>query len=235
MLYTLFRQSVSMMDPKPVVHSATPLTSVGTLIWRADRTIKFALGIELPLSMVVVANEHGELLLYSPTPLDDRTQAAIDSIGTVRWIVSPNPLHGHFVSRYRQIYRDADYVTPAQVPMNQWRPWFDLIRVETRDGYAEICGYHRASHTLILSDLAFNVRSANTRTEALLRLNGAWQQFTPTRMQRLLVMKNRAALQTFYRWAMDQDFSQISVSHGALVTNEAPAAFAQAFARWQPS
>ena len=227
-----------MIDPKPKVHSAEPLTSVGSLIWRADRTIEISLGIVLPLSMVVVANEQSELLLYSPTPLDDRTQAAIDAVGSVRWIVSPNPLHGHFVSRYRQIYPSADYVTPitpSQVPIEQWRPWFDPMRVETRDGYAEICGYHRASRTLILSDLAFNVRSANKRTRAVLRLNGAWQQFTPTRLQRLLVMKNHASLQTFYRWAMNHDFSQISVSHGAMVSNEASDAFTQAFAPWQSS
>ena len=227
-----------MIDPKPKVHSAEPLTSVGSLIWRADRTIEISLGIVLPLSMVVVANEQSELLLYSPTPLDDRTQAAIVAVGCVRWIVSPNPLHGHFVSRYRQIYPSADYVTPitpSQVPIEQWRPWFDPMRVETRDDYAEICGYHRASRTLILSDLAFNVRSANKRTRAVLGLNGAWQQFTPTRLQRLLVMKNHAALQTFYRWAMNHDFSQISVSHGAMVSNEASDAFTQAFAPWQSS
>ncbi|GIT39720.1 MAG: hypothetical protein Ct9H300mP8_09160 [Gammaproteobacteria bacterium] len=73
------------------------------MIWRADRTIKFALGIELPLSMVVVANEHGELLLYSPTPLDDRTQAAIDSIGRSAGSSAQIP-YTAILSPFRQIY-----------------------------------------------------------------------------------------------------------------------------------
>ena len=235
MLYNLFRQSVSIMNPTPVAHDGIPLTSVGPSIWRADREIKLPFGITLPLSMVVMTNEHRQLLLYSPTLLDDATRAALDTLGTVRWIVSPNPLHGHFVASYRRIYPDADYVIPTQVPTKHWQSWFDTLIVETRDDYAEICGYHHASRTLILSDLAFNVRRANVGTRYLLRLNGAWRRFTPTRLQRLLVLKNHSALKTFRRWALDQDFSQISVSHGAMVTDDAALAFKRAFAVWQSS
>ena len=124
---------------------------------------------------------------------------------------------------------------PTQVPTKHWQSWFDTLIVETRDDYAEICGYHHASRTLILSDLAFNVRRANVGTRYLLRLNGAWRRFTPTRLQRLLVLKNHSALKTFCRWALDQDFSQISVSHGAMVTDDATRAFKRAFALWQSS
>ncbi len=235
MLYNLFRRSVSIMNPNPVTHYGIPLTSVGSSIWRADRAIKLPFGITLPLSMVVMANGHRQLLLYSPILLDNATRAALDTLGTVRWIVSPNPLHGHFVGPYRRVYPDADYVIPTQTPTKQWPSWFDTLIVETRDGYTEICGYHRASRTLILSDLAFNVRSTNVGTQYLLRLNGAWRQFTPTRLQRLLVLKNHSALKTFCRWALDQDFSQISVSHGAMVTDDATLAYKRTFALWQSS
>ena len=91
MLYNLFRRSVSIMNPNPVAHYGIPLTSVGSSIWRADRAIKLPFGITLPLSMVIMANDDRQLLLYSPILLDNATRAALDTLGTVRWIVSPNP------------------------------------------------------------------------------------------------------------------------------------------------
>ena len=235
MLYKLFRHSVSIMDPQPVARSGAALTSLGPSIWCADRTIKFHFGISLPLRMVVVANENCELLLYSPVALDDETRAALDALGPVRWIIRPNPLHGHFIGAYRRTYPDAIYVTPRQTASERWQPWMETTLVTTRNEYAEICCYHPASHTLILSDLAFNVRRGGVGTQYLLRFNGAWQRFGTTRVQRLLVLNNDFALRTFCRWALNRNFTQISVSHGELVTDNAVLAFKQAFGQWLPS
>jgi hypothetical protein len=185
--------------------------------------------------MVVIANDRAELVLYSPTILDSATRAALNTLGTVRWIVTPNPIHGYFVDRYLATYPDAVHVGPSNAPIDNWEPWLDAIFVQTRDDYGEICVYHRGSRTLILSDLAFNIHSASRATRRLLRFNDAWQRFGPTRLQRATVLKNDCALREFCRWAVARDFDQISVSHGAVVGENVQQVFQHAFRRWLPT
>lgn len=232
MLYKLFRRSISSLSPTPLPYDGPALTPLGPSIWCAEREFELNSGLILPLRMVVVANDLGELLLYSPTVFDSATDAALTALGTVRWIVTPNPIHGYFVDRYLAAYPDAVHVSPSQTSFDHIEPWFDAKLVQPRDDYREICAYHHASRTLILSDLAFNIQSASRTTRWLLGFNDAWQKFGPTRLQRAVVMKNDRALREFCQWAIAQDFDQISVSHGAVVTKNAKQIFQHAFRRW---
>ena len=235
MLYKLFRQSISSLSPTPLPYAGHVLKPLGPSIWCAERELELNSLLSLPLRMVVVANDRAELLLYSPTLLDSATRAALNTLGTVRWIVTPNPIHGYFVDSYLATYPDAVHVGPSNAPIDNWEPWLDAILVQTRDDYGEICAYHRASRTLILSDLAFNIHSASQATRWLLRFNDAWQRFGPTRLQRATVLKNDSALREFCRWADARDFDQISVSHGTIVSEDVQQVFQHAFRRWLPT
>ena len=235
MIYKLFRQSISSLSPTPQPYAGPALKPLGPSIWCAERELQLNWGLSLPLRMVVIANDRGELLLYSPILFDPATGTALRELGTVRWIVTPNPIHGYFVNSYQTAYPDAVHLGPSHERVNQFEPWLDTKLVRTRDDYGEICAYHHASRTLILSDLAFNIHSAGRTARWLLRFNDAWQKFGPTRLQRAMVMKNDRALREFCQWAIARDFEQISVSHGALVTINAKQVFQHAFRRWLPT
>ena len=223
------------MSPTPLPYAGQVLKPLGPSIWCAERELELNSLLSLPLRMVVIANDRAELLLYSPTILDSATRAALNTLGTVRWIVTPNPIHGYFVNSYRTAYPDAVRLGPSPERVNQFEPWLDTKLVRTRDDYGEICAYHHASRTLILSDLAFNIHSAGRTARWLLRFNDAWQKFGPTRLQRAMVMKNNRALQEFCQWAIARDFEQISVSHGTIVSEDVQQVFQHAFRRWLPT
>jgi hypothetical protein len=108
------------------------LKPLGPSIWCAERELKLNSLLSLPLR-IVVANDRAELVLYSPTILDSATRAALNTLGTVRWIVTPNPIHGYFVDRYLATYPDAVHVGPSNAPIDNWEPWLDAVFVQTRD------------------------------------------------------------------------------------------------------
>ena len=67
----------------------------------------------------------------------------------------------------------------------------------------------------------------------MLKLNGLWRRPAQSRLQRLLIMRDRNSLQQFYRWALGKPLSTISLSHGQLITQDARETFYQLFRRYR--
>ncbi len=58
----------------------------------------------------------------------------------------------------------------------------------------EVVFYHKKSRALIVTDLVFNItRSASSLEKLLLRLNGAYRHFGPTRLFNTFFIKDKAA------------------------------------------
>ncbi len=88
----------------------------------------------------------------------------------------------------------------------------------------ELALLHRASRTLILTDLAFHIRhSASWFTPLFMRINGAYGHFGPSRIFRTLV-KDRAALRASLAHLRDWDFDRIIVTHGEVLEQGGQAA-----------
>ncbi len=64
--------------------------------------------------MHVVELGGGELLIYSPTHIDDATYEQIERLGRVRWLVAPNHFHHLGLARYRARFPDALAVASSQ-------------------------------------------------------------------------------------------------------------------------
>ena len=69
-------------------------------------------GIDVGCRMVVIELQGGEegrpdLFVHSPVALDDRLAGALDSIGSVRHVVSPNYEHVKFAYQWAERYPDA--------------------------------------------------------------------------------------------------------------------------------
>jgi len=94
----------------------------------------------------------------------------------------------------------------------------------------EIAFLHRATHTLILADLAFNVRS-EIRDEASLfhRLVGATDRFGPHRLIRWGVRDRKAAKNSMGE-ILQWNFDRVVVSHGEVLETGGRQAMRSAFA-----
>ncbi len=237
MLFRLFNTLLAWHTPAQVVVDGARLQSVGRQIWVADRELLFA-GVRFPARMVVAANEAGDLLCYSPVGLDEATTEALAGIGDVRWIIAPNRHHTLFAHEYLQRFPAARMVAVAPIgdcavqiadsPIN-FGVGFESALVNLRRDYRELVIYHDLSETLILADLLFNIQSGDRRLEWVLRLNGAWRRAGHTRVQRLLVMRDRQGLGEFYRWALARPFVQITMSHGQVIKHDAREVFYRTF------
>ena len=215
--------------PRRSSRGGAALTVIGPGIWSADRRVRIAPGVEAPERMLVLRQADGSLTLYGSVALDAETGAALDSLGRVTAVVAPNRHHDPalaYAARYAGLRRYDAAVPPPSAA------GFEPYVVELSRLAAEVCGYHAPSRTLMLCDLAVNVRAGGWLLRLLLRANGAWGALSTTRLQRHFALQNVAVLADFYRWAMAKPFTQIAMAHGDLVTAGARETFYQAFHRF---
>ena len=88
---------------------------------------------------------------------------------------------------------------------------------------------HRASRTLLLTDISFNLRNVDSATARfLLGLLGAYGHFGPSRLGRSL-MRDRAAVRKSIDRILRWDFDRVTVTHGEIVETGGHAALRAAF------
>ena len=90
---------------------------------------------------------------------------------------------------------------------------------------------HRASRTLLCLDLCFNVNtSASFATRLMMRINGAYGRFGPSRIFRYAVMKDRRALRASLDKILAWDFDRVTVAHGDILETGGHKAIQRGFA-----
>ena len=137
-------------------------------------------GVRLPLPfttrMTVVQLKSGELLLHSPIAFDAALAKHLQSMGTIRHLVSPNQFHYAHVGEWSRAFPDAlTWASPGvrqrarargidvQFKMDlgpdapeQWRDEIDQVAIPGGI-FGELVFFHKASRTLILADTIINL------------------------------------------------------------------------------
>jgi len=212
-------------------------------LWTIDHPLRVG-GLALGTRTSVLRLADGSLLLHSPGPLTDHA-AAIRELGEVRAIVAPNALHHLYLAEARALFENArTWISPrvadkqrdlsgaldlgAETPP-EWGAGVTSIPVAGLPGVQEFALVHASSRTLLLADLAFNMRSSSSWfTRGFMRLNGGWQRFGPTRLMRAQI-KDRDALRASCARILEHDFDRIVVAHGDIVDKDGREAFRRAF------
>ena len=95
----------------------------------------------------------------------------------------------------------------------------------------EVAFLHRGTRTLLLTDACFNIhRSDSWLTRVGLRLNAAWQRFTPSRLFKSFI-KDREALRVSIERILEWDFDRVVVAHGDVLERAGRDALREAY-RW---
>jgi hypothetical protein len=228
--------------PSPAAPQAA-LEQLDRDLWVATRPLPMWIG-DIGCRMSVLRLASGDLLLHSPVALDAATRDAVDGLGRVRWILGPSKVHHFHLGDWARAYPGAELcgvpglaekrrdlhfhrVVDARTASE---PWGDGVRAVLFAGAPlmnELVLLHPSSRTLVLTDLAFNVRSRN---EARLfhRLVGATGRFGPHRIARAGIRDEGAArrsLEEILAW----DFDRVIVSHGDVLPAGGHAAMESAF------
>jgi hypothetical protein len=202
-------------------------------LWVREQPLKL-LGMEMGTRMTVVRLADGSLWLHSPVKLEDSLKRALDSAGRVAFLVAPNRLHHLFIGDYLSAYPDAQAcATPgletkrrdlrfstvlSDQPPPGWAGQIDQFIFPALGFLNEVAFFHRASRTLVLTDLAFNfVNTASAYTRLALWLDGALGGLAVPRTARLAFAFNRAACRKGTDRILEWDFDRVIVAHGEVV------------------
>lgn len=218
------------------------LRNCGQGAWVADRELRLGGGVVLPIRMVLLETEVGRLICYSPVALDSATVEAIAGLGQVDVIVVPNRSHTLFLAAARRQFPAAKVIVPPThgdisgsqpaAIVSSLGTATEMFVLQTRPGFEELVLYHDKSETLVVADLFFNLPRASGLLGLLLKLNGLWNRPGQGHLQKMLIARQRTQMRVFYRWALTKPFTQLCMSHGRIVDDEARETFYQLFHRY---
>lgn len=137
-------------------------------------------GIRMPLPfttrMTVVRLRNGDLFLHSPIKYEESLAAALQDIGTVRHLISPNEWHYAHIGEWQRAFPDTiAWASPGvrrrararnievhftrELGMQPPEEWRDVIDQTLVPGgiFKEFVFFHKASATLILTDTIMNL------------------------------------------------------------------------------
>jgi Domain of unknown function (DUF4336) len=166
------------------------LEPFGPALYSAEGPGVSFFGFPYPTRMAAARLSDGSVWIWSPVALSDDLARAVEGVGPVRHIVSPNALHHLFLDQWTRRWPDAKLYAPpglarkrpdlgfeAELGDEASAPWAQEIdQVVFRGSFAlqEVVFFHRASRTAIFGDLIqrFADRDARGWRGLLMRLDG---------------------------------------------------------------
>ena len=208
-------------------------------LWVADHPLVVG-GLHLGARATLVRGADGGLTVIAPVPF--AAPAEVDGLGPVRALVAPNRMHWMYLGAAQQRWPEARvYAAPGVSAKAKGLRIDAELGGETPDGLVaipvhgmpamgETVFYHPPSRSLIVTDLAFNLRGDKPWfTRTFLRLNNAWDRFGPSRIFQTMV-KDRAALRGSLDAMLAHPFERVVVTHGDVLDADAVDVFRAAYA-----
>lgn len=189
-------------------------------------------GFPYPTRMAVVRLSDGALWVWSPVALTDALVAAVEALGAVSYIVSPNKIHHLFLHQWSERWPQARvYAPPGLVqrkpeihfdaelsddPDPAWAEDIDQVIFRGSILMEEVAFFHRASRTAIIGDLIQRHSPENMHSwkGKLMALNGlvGEEGSTPREWRASFIHRNpaRAARSRVLGWQAEQ----LLIAHG---------------------
>ena len=179
-----------------------------------DTSIKMPL-MSLPVRTTLVRLRDARVLISPGSRLTDEVYA---KIGPVTDLVANNGFHTAGMEKARAHYPQAR-TWGLETRDSDW-PYADelsMIRLAGMPKIQEAVFVHRASRTLIVADLCFNLLSAKGfGPRLILGLFGTYQRFGVSRFW-LSGVKDRPAFADSLRRLLSEDFDNIVMGHGDII------------------
>lgn len=145
------------------------LEEFGPSLYVADGPTVPFLGLPYPTRMAVARLMDGSAWVWSPVALTPELERAVEAVGPVRHIVSPNKIHHLFLKEWAERWPDARLHGPPglaerkpeihfdaeldDAPDREWAAEIDQTIFRGSIAMEEVAFFHRPSRTAILCDL----------------------------------------------------------------------------------
>jgi len=229
--------------PKPVAEN----------VWLIDGPAIRFYGMPYTTRATIVRLADGGLWVHSPTQLDEGLAAAVAALGPVRHLVAPNWIHYAHVGAWQVAFpgalawaapgvakraqsrgmdlrfdRDLGQAAPAD-----WAGEIDQLIVRGSKIHREAVFFHRASRTLILTDLIenFEVPKIGFWFRIAARLAGVLDPDGKAPIDLRQTYRDRKALREDVERMIGWGPERVIVSHGRWYQRDAVAELKRAF-RW---
>jgi len=201
-------------------------------VWTATSDMKFPGLVVLPLRMTIVRMDSGALWVHSPIPFDAALADLVAKLGPVRWLVGPNCLHHLHLGTWSARFPDAElwgapglaakrgdltFTGTVGTGNEPWRAELDTIVIEGSPKLGETVYFHRASKTLVVTDLLFNMQKIRGFfTPWVLRMMGTYRKLAMSRVWRIGVT-DRGKLAESGRRVLALGAKRLVMSHGEVI------------------
>ena len=219
-------------------------------LWVKTVPLNF-LGLKVGARMTVIRLGDGGLFLHSPTRLDAATRSAVEGLGPVRHVIAPNRFHHLFVEDYLRAYAQARfYAAPGLAEKRRdlrfdavlgdeappaWADELDQLLIRGIPRFNEVVFHHRASRTLILTDLLFNIQEESPFSlRAVTRIAGVYGRPSMAPDMRRFQIKDRPAFAHSIERLLAWDVERIVLAHGRVIAGDGRQALREAFAWLNP-
>lgn len=225
------------------------LEPFGPSLYVADGPTVSFFGFPYPTRMALARLSDGSVWVWSPIALTRELADEVQSIGPVRYIVSPNKLHHLFLQQWLDHWPDARLYAPPGLarrkpalrvhaelddrPVPAWDADIDQVVFRGSFAMAEVAFFHRPSRTAIIGDLIqrFTEEHLSGWKGMVMRLSGlAGEPGGTPRDWRTSFLRHgpaRAAL----RKVLDWNPERLLIAHGSCAQTGAADIIAAAL-RW---
>ena len=204
-------------------------------------------GFEFGARMTVVRLESGALWIHSPIELSPQLKNELDALGEIGFVVSPFRFHYQHMEEFYAAYSNARFYAAPNFDMEkmksvrfagrlrpaaraEWAKDLDQLPVRGNALDDEIVFFHKASRTLIVTDLCFNIPDDRSRFTSLVAgVLGVRENLAPSRNFKLCT-RNKTLVRQTIRKILQWDFDRIILSHGEIVESGGKQKFVKAFA-----
>lgn len=219
------------------------LRALGEELWVAEAPLRL-MAVQFGVRASVVRLGDGGLWVHCPIGLSDGLEAELAALGPVRHLVAANRHHHLYLVENARAFPEAQVrlapglaektpALPGGVVLGGETPWADDLDQLLIEGWpfaSETVFLHRRSRTLLLTDLAFNLREPRPPVERwMLRLLGAYDRLGPSRLARG-TMRDRAKVRASVDRVLGWDFERVVPAHGEIVEKGGRELLREAFA-----
>lgn len=225
------------------------LDPFGPSLYVADGPTVSFFGFPYPTRMAVARLSDGSAWVWSPIALTPELAEEVQSIGPVRYIVSPNKLHHLFLQEWTEHWPEARLYAPPGLarkkpalhiyaelndqPSPSWAADIDQVVFRGSFAMAEVAFFHHASRTAIIGDLIQRFSGEHTSgwKGMVIRLGGlAGEHGSTPRDWRASFLRHgpaRTALRKMLEWNPER----LLIAHGSCAQTGAADIIAAAL-RW---
>jgi hypothetical protein len=203
-------------------------------------------GLPVRTRMTVVRLPDGALWLHSPIAPAPALRAALDALGTVRWIVAPNRMHHLFAGAWQAHYPQAELWgapglaakrpdLPQLRSLNQALPaaWRSVLAMQFFAGIPilhECVWLHLPSASLIVTDLLqYYPQDLSLSARLFNSLNGTRSRLAMPRALRFAI-RDRAAASASAARMVAWPVQRLVLAHDAVLSEQAGEQLQQALA-----